>query len=227
MTQTSSDAKPTIRQLILIPGVITLAVTVLRLVGELEHWSSRLFNRDAGGPGSLIGITWLAPIFGIYFALKLSKSGAGPERIARAIIFALLGIVAIVLVSFVAYGVFHAGYHGQLIAFCASFALAAAIQYSAWPSLFKTLLAYAYTARIPVLIIMFFAMKGAWGTHYDAVTPDAPPDMHSLGPEFFWLAFLPQMFAWVGFTIWSGSLFGSIAAAIAPRRKPTAQTADA
>jgi hypothetical protein len=225
MTDTSESAKLSIGKLILIPSVITLAVTLLRLIGELQHWSPRLFNREAGGPGAIIGITWLAPIFGIYFALKLSRSGPGPERAGRAILFGLLGIVAIVLVSLLAFGVFHAGYHGQLIAFCVSFALAAAIQYPVWPALFKTLLAYGYAARIPVLIIMFFAMKGAWGTHYDAVTPDAPPDMHSLGPEFFWLAFLPQMFAWVGFTIWSGSLFGSIAAAIARRRKPAAQTA--
>lgn len=227
MTHSPSESRLTISKLILIPAAITLAVTLLRLIGELQHWSPTLFNSEAGGPGSLIGITWLAPIFGIYFALKLSKSGAGPERIGRAILFGLLGIVAIVLVGFVAYGVFHAGYHGQLVAFCASFALAAAIQYPAWPRLFKTLLAYAYAARIPVLIIMFFAMKGAWGTHYDAVTPDAPPDMHSLGPEFFWLAFLPQMIAWIGFTIWSGSLFGSIAAAIARRGKAGRQTAEA
>jgi len=77
----------------------------------------------------------------------------------------------------------HAGYHGQLIAFCAAFAIAAAIQYPAWPSLFKTLLAYAYAARIPVVVLMFFAMKGNWGTHYDAVTRDAPPDSIHWGPN--------------------------------------------
>jgi hypothetical protein len=222
MTSSNADSQLRISNLILIPSVITLAVTLLRLIGELQQWSPRLFNREAGGPGSLIGITWLAPVFGIYFALKLSKAGAGPARSGRAILFGLLGIVAIVAVSVLAYVVFHAGYYGQLIAFCASFALAAALQYPAWPGLFKTLLAYAYAARIPVLIVMFFAMKGSWGTHYDAVTPDAPSAMRTLGPGFFWLALLPQMFAWVGFTIWSGSLFGSIAAAIANRRKPIA-----
>ena len=224
MSQSSFESRATTMRLILIPAVITLAVTLLRLIGELQRWSPKLFNREAGGPGSLIGITWLAPVFGIYFAVKLCKGGAGPQRPRRAVLFGLLGIVAIVLVSLLAFGVFHAGYYGQLAAFCVSFALAAALQYPAWPALFKTLLAYGYAARIPVLIIMFLAMKGAWGTHYDAVTPEAPPDMHSLGPGFFWLAFLPQMFAWVGFTIWSGSLFGSIAAAIVNRRQP-AQTA--
>jgi hypothetical protein len=224
MAQSSSDSRPTTTQLILIPGVITLAVTLLRLIGELQHWSPILFKRDAGGFGSLIGITWLAPVFGIYFALKLSKSGAGPERVGRAILHGLLGIVAIVLLGILAI-ILRVGYYGQMVTFCVVFAVAAAIQYPAWPSLFKTLLAYAYAARIPVVILMFFAMRGNWGTHYDAVTPESPAAMHSLGPEYFWLAFLPQMIAWVGFTIWSGSLFGSIAAAIVHRRKPVGQTA--
>ena len=38
-----------------------------------------------------------------------------------------------------------------------------------WRSLGSTLTAYAFAARIPVLIVMFVAMSGGWGTHYDAV----------------------------------------------------------
>lgn len=226
MTNLSADSKLTISKLILIPSVITFAVTLLRLIGELQHWTPILFKRDAGGFGSLIGITWLAPIFGIYFALKLSKSGAGPERVGRAILHGLLGIVAIVLIGILAV-ILRAGYYMQMVTFCVVFAVAAAIQYRVWPSLFKTLLAYAYAARIPVVILMFFAMRGNWGTHYDAVPPESPAAMFSLWPEYFWLAFLPQMIAWVGFTIWSGSLFGSIATAIVHRRRSVAQTAQA
>jgi hypothetical protein len=226
MIRPISDSKLTISKLILIPSVITLAVTLLRLIGELQRWSPALFNREAGGPGSIIGITWLAPVFGIYFALKLSKSGAGPSRTGRAILHGLLGIVVIVLLSILAY-VLRIGYYMQMVAFCVVFAVAAAIQYPVWPSLFKTLLAYAYAARIPVVILMFFAMRGNWGTHYDAVPPESPAAMFSLWPEYFWLAVLPQMIAWIGFTIWAGSLFGSIATAIVNRRKPVGQTAQA
>ena len=73
------------RRLILAPAMITLAVTLLRLVGELNHWSPALFNREAGGGGALIGIVWLVPIFGVYFALRLLRAGrarpaeAGPS----------------------------------------------------------------------------------------------------------------------------------------------------
>lgn len=221
-----SDLRPTTLQLILVPGLITLAVTVVRLLGEVRNWSHVLFNREAGGLGSIIGITWFAPIFGIYFALKLSKAGAGPERVGRAVLHDLLGIVAIVAISILAY-ILRVGYYMQMITFCAVFAVAAAIQYPVWPGLFKTLLAYGYAARIPVVILMFFAIRGSWGTHYDAIPPDSPAAMFSLWPAYFWLGFLPQIIAWVGFTIWSGSLFGSIATAIVYRRGPVGQTARA
>lgn len=226
MTQPVSDSKLKLTSLILVPSVITLAVTLLRLIGELQHWSPVFFNREAGGPGSLIGITWLAPVFGIYFALKLSDAGSGPVRPGRAIIHGLLGIIAIILVSILAY-LLRVGYYMQMVTFCLVFATAAAIQYPVWPSLFKTLLAYGYAARIPVVILMFFAMRGNWGTHYDAVPPESPAAMFSLWPKYFWLAFLPQMIAWVGFTIWAGSLFGSIATAIVHRRKLVGQEAQA
>lgn len=36
--------------LILEPGLITLAVTILRLAGELQGWSTTWFNPAPGGP---------------------------------------------------------------------------------------------------------------------------------------------------------------------------------
>ena len=77
--------------LILVPAIISLGVTLLRLVGELQHWSKTYFNSDAGGPGAVIGITWLAPIFGIYFAIRLAAAGEGPRSAWRAIGLGLLG----------------------------------------------------------------------------------------------------------------------------------------
>ena len=66
-----------IPRLVLAPAAITLCVTLLRLAGELNHWSETFFTRSMGA--SLVGIAWLAPIAGIYFAHKLAKSGAGPR----------------------------------------------------------------------------------------------------------------------------------------------------
>lgn len=43
--------------LILIPALLTLAITLLRLAGELLNWAPALFNKAAGGGGALVGIT--------------------------------------------------------------------------------------------------------------------------------------------------------------------------
>lgn len=62
---------PTIRSLILPPALITLAVTLLRLASELGGAPAWLASNEAGGPGALLGITWLPLFFGPWFALKL------------------------------------------------------------------------------------------------------------------------------------------------------------
>ena len=64
--------KPRYGKIILIPALITLGITLLRLVAELMDLPAWLANRGPGGPGALIGISWLPPILGVYFALKLA-----------------------------------------------------------------------------------------------------------------------------------------------------------
>jgi hypothetical protein len=224
MVNTTSGNRVSIMQLILVPSIISLAVTLIRLIGELQNWPSVLFNREPGGAGSIIGITWLAPLFGIYFALKLSGAGEGPEDRGRAIRLGIFGLVLMFggLVAFYP----KLSFPGKEALGLLLIVAAVAFQYAAWPKLFKTLLAYAYAARIPVAILMFFAIRGNWGTHYDVVRPDFPVS-ENFWPRYFQIAFLPQMFLWVAFTIITGSLCGSIASAIKHRRRPSAQAANA
>src|ERR1041385_1267302 len=87
-------------QLIVIPSVITLAVTVVRLIGELQDWSPTLFGKAAGGGASLVGIAWLVPIFGVYFAYRLVGMGHGPANALRVLLSALGGIALFVAVGF-------------------------------------------------------------------------------------------------------------------------------
>src|SRR6185436_16936347 len=100
----TSQSRVSIAKLIFIPSLITLAVTVLRLVGELEHWNTKLFNPAPGGPGSIIGITWLVLVFGVYFALKLARTGETPPSAGRVIGYALLGLVVVFAGGFVGFG---------------------------------------------------------------------------------------------------------------------------
>lgn len=224
MSETHSEAKVSVGRWILVPGLITLAVTILRLVGELQHWSKNFFNPEAGGPWSIVGITWLPLIFGIYFAVKLLRAGEGPSSSWKAIAVAILGWV--VLFASQSLGrrfVYPHGFKAILVFFWITWTLAGLIQFLGWPSLFKVLLAYGYAARLPVVVVMFLAFKNHWGTHYDAF----PPAWQSGGlwSDFFWLGFFPQMSLWIGFTLAAGALFGSIAGAIARARHRAPQPA--
>lgn len=222
MSEARSSSHLSIAQLIFLPALLSFVVTVLRLVGETQHWSPRWFSTETGGPvpsgvSWLIGITWLALPFGVYFALKLAAAGHGPKRTAKAVGYALAGLVILLLLySFLRR--LTVGFPQILIFIWLAMAIPAAIQPLGWPELFKTLLAYGLAARIPVVIIMFFAMRGDWGTHYDFVGMPEQFQM-PLWPRFFWLAFFPQLVFWVAFTILMGSLTGSIAFALFGGRK--------
>jgi hypothetical protein len=215
-----------ITSLITIPALITLGITILRLVGELEHWPKPWFSAAAGGGGAIVGISWLPIIFGPYFALKLAGAGEGPSSAGKAIGFAFVGLVVLFLGGWVAQASF--AHHPTLALIGLLVMLASAfIPGIGWRSLGNTLLAYAFAARIPVLLVMLLAMLGnggqGWGTHYDVAPPGFPPQ--SLGAKFLHLAVFPQMTGWIGWTVVVGSIFGTIAAAITNRGKQAAPAA--
>lgn len=207
-------------RLIFIPAVITLAVTILRLAGELRHWPARWFSPETGGivPSGvswIIGITWLAAVFGAYFALRLVRAGQKPKSLGKAAGVASVGVLIFLAfrpaVEYIA-SELNAGFPQYLIFVWFFWALAGVLQYFGWPELFKALLLYAYAARIPVAIVMFFAMLGHWGTHYDYVGIQIP--LNGL-PRYLWLAFFPQLVGWVGFTVTLGTVAGILAVCLA------------
>lgn len=222
MAEPASGPGLEVKRLILVPTLITLVVTILRLIGELQQWPSPLFSRSAGGGGAIVGIVWLVPIFGIYFALKLAGTGDGPKSFGKSIGLTVLGMVVVVLGGYVGFAP-TLTFPGKEAVGEVLMAVGALLVYPGWPALFKTLLAYGYAARIPVAIVMFFAIQGQWGTHYDVLPPGYKGPMDFWG-KYFEIALLPQLVFWVVFTVVIGSLFGSIVAAIA-RRKPATPAA--
>jgi hypothetical protein len=210
-----------ISRLIFMPAIVTLGITFLRLGGELAHWSPRFFNTAPGGGGALVGISWLPFLFGPYFAVKLAKDGQGAESIWKAFGLSALGIV-------IAFGGGFLGFAPQInfpmrqILGMLLIILGPSLLMVGWPALFKTLIAYAYAARIPVVLIMFFAIRGQWGTHYDAVPPRyAGPE--SLLAKYFFIGVVPQMLLWIAFTILVGAFVGCLVTAFAVRRAPAPQ----
>ena len=209
------------KRLVLIPALLSLAVTLLRLTGELLRWSEAWFSTATGGIAPsrvswVLGVTWLAAPFGAYFGWRLVGLGEMPPRPARAIALALLGAAGGWLGLRLAREL-PIPFPLWLVPLWLVMAAAAAAQLAGWPALFRTLLLYGFASRIPVVLVMFLAMAGNWGTHYDYVGMPEPFRM-PFAPRFLWLAFFPQLVFWLGFTIVVGSLAGSVSGALAARR---------
>ncbi len=206
-------------RLVLVPGIITLAVTVLRLVGELQHWPDLLFSRSAGGGGAIVGIAWLAFIFAVYFAVKLQRGGQGLQGSGgRAIGLTVLALVILIAGIFLP---FLGSSGGSVLRLSMLGALGAVISVvaiivmrQAWPAYWNVMLVYSLIARIPVIIVYFLAIEGNWNTHYDAL----PPGVTVEGPKFVLLGLLPQLFLWVPWTMIFCGLLGVLTAAVLRRR---------
>ena len=213
------------KRLILVPAIITLGVTFLRLIGELNGWSPALFNPAAGGGFALVGIWWLAPVFGAYFALKLSGSGVHVSA-GRTIAFAVLALASFLVVAFGLGALLGVDPNvptvQSFLTIIVGSLVALAVVYKGTPELSKVLLAYALAARIPVVAVMFFAILGSWGTHYDV----APPGFPQVGAvsKWFQIGLVPQLTIWIAYTLVAGAFVGGVALALA-RRKPALQTA--
>src|SRR5687767_9579105 len=135
------NTRESIGRLIAVPAVITLAVTLFRLVGELQRWSPTFFSREGGGAGAVVGIVWLVPVFGVYFARRLGRAGDAPASRGRAVPWAVLGVATFVALAAVAFGVVKRPLF-QLAAGNLAALIAAAVAARGWPALARTLLAY-------------------------------------------------------------------------------------
>jgi len=211
----ASESSVDIPRLILIPAIITLAITLLRLGGELAHWSTLFFGSAKGGGLAIVGISWLPFIFGPYFAVKLARSGHGPTGLLKSIVFPLLGFIIVFIAVIVGF-LPKFDYPGKEWVGYLLIALGAAVVALGWPALFRVLVAYGYAARIPLLILMYLAIRRRWPTHY-AVLPSMYAGV-SRSQAYLHVVVLPQMIFWVAATVLVGSLTGAVAAACMARR---------
>jgi hypothetical protein len=202
-------------RLILVPALITLGVTLLRLAGELMNGAPTLFSRAVGGGAALVGIIWLVPVFGVYFARRLAREGPS-ARASRTAGFAVLGLLAFVALA-------AAGFRrpvaspSQFLLIASGAALGIAVTRNGWPRLWRTLLAYGFAARAPVAVVILLGILNGWSTHYDS----PPPGLPDLGPLARWVAIgvIPQFTIWVAITVILGSLCGAASLALAPPRR--------
>jgi hypothetical protein len=201
-------------RIVIVPSLIAIGVTLARLTGELQHWPRPLVNPDVCGK-AILGITWLVPVFSIYFAMKLWRSRQ-PRRLNAAIALATAGLLLKLIGTFVM-----ERQGPYLLRVSLNFAMSFAgllLQFLAWPELSKILLAYGYLSRIPVAIVQFLAMRGAWGTHYDALDPGFPKI--GFWPTYLRVAFVPNIFFMEAYTVIVGVLIGCVTCALLRRALP-------
>jgi hypothetical protein len=206
---------PAMGKLLLFAGGVTLAVTLLRLYGELNHWDPRYFGNDGRGGGAIVGISWLIGVFGFWFGARLARGGAAPARRGRTL---LLHVIAIALV--VGAILFNSkvmqpdaatfdGLRSRVVFMAIASGVATLIAIAAWPRLGFINLAYGLLARVPVVVVTYIACDRQWGTHYEVL--GQPNLAVEPAAKLFWLSFV-QLTLWPAATVLLGGLAGSLAA---------------
>jgi len=226
MAENAHGKPPGILSLVLVPAVITLLVTILRLVGELEGWAPSFFAtgdmKDGWQPG-WVGISWLMPIFGLWFGFRLQRLSGEPERLGRgvALVLVALGVLVGGFVGLQKLGVIvmpsaeaPGEPSGTGYALCL-LVVAALLAMAAWWRLGRVLLLYAVLARIPVLVVTYLAVHNGWQTHH-VLLPPGFPDVE--GTERFFSLAISQVTFWIVATLMTGGLFGLLGARLARGR---------
>jgi hypothetical protein len=188
-------------------GGLTLAITVLRVVGEVNEWAPLLFARSAGGGGGLVGIGWLIPIVGFWFGRVLAVNGhAVPDR-GRALRRCGLGLFGVVIAFALGRLVLPVAV-GTFVFVLAALTVCAVAAFAAWPALARVLLAYALLARLPTVAVTIVAVANDWGTHYEQLAPGSPP----MGDGARTLVLCAAQFGiWIPLTLLIGGFVGALA----------------
>lgn len=209
------------------PGVITLAITLLRLLAELQNWDAALASDRGGGDLALIGISWFMFPVGAWMGWKLARAGDPPTQPGRALathaIFAVaavlwFGLMAALLVE------------GEDVSTAfpdivfingAAYTVLAIVLWRLSPQICRVMFAYGVLARVPVIVITCIAVPMQWGTHYERIGPgDGLPGYSDLA-AVLGLSYA-QALLWVPITMLFGGLVASVVTYVMARRATTA-----
>lgn len=210
-----SEHQPRIAPLLFVAAALTLVVTVVRVIGERNHWDAAWFSPEPGSLFNPFGIVWLVPVFGFLFGRRLSQSGGAP-RFVTGFFVPMFGFFAMVGAVFVVWKQFE----GQEMRVALTYLFYGAPALSllalfAWPRAFVALLAYGIVARMPVMLVQYLDVQGGWQTHYGRTHPG----LGVLGAEArVWLLTLAQAGFWIPFTVTLGCAFAAVGAATVRKR---------
>lgn len=214
-----SESSPRTIPLILVPVFLTLLITVIRLVGEVNGGSPLLFGKpEAGGGQALLGISWLIFVFGLWFGIKLQRGGAGPKSKGKALLLSLLAIGVLFggMAALQALDLMwlpdeeHPGEARGLPLMIGLMVVASIVSAIAWGRAALTLFLYGIFARIPVVIVTVLALgQESWNTHYTKI-PTFFTNIEEADRATFLL--MPQIAFWPGLTIVLGTVMACLGA---------------
>jgi hypothetical protein len=199
---------------LLVAAAVTLAVTLLRLTGELQGWSGPWFGGRTAGARALVGIVWLVPVFGFWFGRRLQRDG-GPPSPRRALLAPLAGVFLAIGVTAVSVLALPIERTTVFTVISVTWPLAALFALWGWPRLCGVNLAYAVLARAPLVALTYVAIARGWDTHHVALA-DGAPEVDDAGRARILVT--AQVCLWVPFTLLVGGVFGALGAASARRR---------
>ena len=198
-------------RLLLWPTLITLAISVARVVCEVNGW----LKTSAGGDLLPLGITWLMFVFGGWFGWKLSRAGSSP-RVKRPWLWPLVALLVTIGVGAIRGHLLSTTTGDEAIAallrevaiMVSIAALVGALaMFVVWPRLAWALLLYGLIARATVVAITWLAKSNGWNTHYTKFGPTGlEHDMERtmVGASIMQLGF------WVGMTVMIGTFVGCL-----------------
>jgi hypothetical protein len=207
-----SRATPSLGALILWPSILTLVVSVMRVIVESQ---TDLIGSAPGGGGAVLGITWLVFVFGAWFGVRLARGGSAP-RLRPAWIWALCAFVAIAGAVAWTFADIDRGdrsdaafeqLRAQVLLLAAVACGASVLSFVVWPRLALACLLYAIPARLTVVGLTAIAKASAWDTHYTKLGPAA---IERGLEETVTAAAVAQLGFWVPFTVVGGVLAGSL-----------------
>lgn len=201
---------------LLIAGLITLLVTAVRLVGELQGWGALWFGGSTAGAGALIGIVWLVPLFGFWFGRRLQRIGRGPTSLRRAAIAPLVGVLGAIGVTAASLTFLSLDKPTVFQVITIAWPIAGLCALYGWPRLFGTNLTYAVLARAPIVALTYYAIAQGWDTHHTALAEGAPAVDDAGRARILTVA---QVCLWLPFTALVGGMFGALGAATVRGRR--------
>ncbi len=196
--------------------LITFAISVARLVLELRDVLPAS-SRTAGGGGAWLGIAWLPPIIGMYFANRLIDAGQAPARRLRVLPFALLAFALAIGAAVVNFSRYRDGDQTLMTTFIiggVAWLAIALVLARTWPALAWLMFGYGVLARLGVVVITIVCVQQGWDTHYTQFGTHEKPYVPADAKQTMLLAAVPQLGIWIAYTVIAGLFGGGIVALV-------------